>query len=157
MAPLSTEIENPQYTWTPDVIATIVYRAIMVVVSLIYIWRKTYYSPRSVDGMEQLKLLHLQLLAAHTSTSQPTTYEPINSSATTSVLKTITHEATDSSTTTSASKSTTASKIITSVAQGLECIVSTALNSGNDDGLSLTFNTNSYSGSTSQREQEVEK
>ncbi|KAF5869896.1 uncharacterized protein Bfra_010041 [Botrytis fragariae] len=52
-----------QTTWSPDVIATVVYRVTMVFVSLTYIWRK-YRQPLRTDDLHQLA----ELLAARTPT-----------------------------------------------------------------------------------------
>ncbi|KAA8567457.1 hypothetical protein MFRU_040g00310 [Monilinia fructicola] len=54
-----------QTTCNPDVIATVVYRVIMVFVSLTYIWRK-YRQPLRTDDLHQLA----ELLAVRTSTIQ---------------------------------------------------------------------------------------
>lgn len=45
--------------WTPDVIATVVYRAIMVIVSLAFIWRAYRQPSREVDGKYPTSYLHL--------------------------------------------------------------------------------------------------
>lgn len=46
-----------QTTWNPDVIATVVYRVIMVFVSLTYIWRK-YRQPLRTDDRKYHLLSH---------------------------------------------------------------------------------------------------
>ncbi|ATZ55361.1 hypothetical protein BCIN_11g06210 [Botrytis cinerea B05.10] len=46
-----------QATWSPDVIATVVYRVTMVLVSLTYIWRK-YRQPLRTDDCKYCKPLY---------------------------------------------------------------------------------------------------
>ncbi|KAF7852738.1 hypothetical protein EAF04_010931 [Stromatinia cepivora] len=59
-----------QAIWTPDVIATVVYRATMVFMGLMYTWRK-YRQPLRTDDLHQIA----ELLAARTSSMEATSEE----------------------------------------------------------------------------------
>ncbi|KAF7951228.1 uncharacterized protein EAE97_002779 [Botrytis byssoidea] len=78
-----------QATWSPDVIATVVYRITMVFVSLTYIWRK-YRQPLRTDDLHQLA----ELLAARTPTVEVKSDEtsepsPANSTDSNNILQTV--------------------------------------------------------------------
>ncbi|THV53754.1 hypothetical protein BGAL_0043g00110 [Botrytis galanthina] len=78
-----------QATWSPDVIATVVYRITMVFVSLTYIWRK-YRQPLRTNDLHQLA----ELLAARTPTVEVKSDEtpeplPANSIDSNDILQTV--------------------------------------------------------------------
>ncbi|ATZ55360.1 hypothetical protein BCIN_11g06210 [Botrytis cinerea B05.10] len=69
-----------QATWSPDVIATVVYRVTMVLVSLTYIWRK-YRQPLRTDDLHKI----VELLAVRTPTVEVKSDETPEPSLTNSV------------------------------------------------------------------------
>ncbi|TEY46162.1 hypothetical protein BOTCAL_0321g00100 [Botryotinia calthae] len=78
MPPLPT-----QATWSPDVIATVVYRVTMVLVSLTYIWRK-YRQPLRTNDCKYLHKI-VELLAVRIPTVEVQSDETPEPSPTTSI------------------------------------------------------------------------
>lgn len=58
-----------QPIWTPPVIATIVYRVVMIIVSIAFIWKKYRRPARQIDGNSDLLTPHSSLLTAHPAVS----------------------------------------------------------------------------------------
>ncbi|CAD6447228.1 39f2c703-68f6-47e8-aa48-295b184ccf03 [Sclerotinia trifoliorum] len=123
-----------QIMWTPDIIATVVYRVTMVFVGLMYTWRK-YRQPLRTDDMHRIA----ELLAVRTS------------------LMEATFEGSQDPTPT---KSSDSNDIVQAAVQTFEALVSTTLDTDSDgtpDTLSINLELEQVQSSKPDRRQGVNR
>ncbi|KAF7951293.1 hypothetical protein EAE96_006615 [Botrytis aclada] len=78
-----------QATWSPDVIATVVYRVTMIFVSLTYIWRK-FRQPLRTDDLHQIvELLAVRKPTVEVKSDETPELSPTNSIDSNNILQAV--------------------------------------------------------------------